>query len=168
MLFKDTKYLKLIQSDLTGHCQFRIPHSSSSALSPIRLQQRSIITNSRKMEEIKLTEFENTCLALYPRDWDDKAESPFPNLLSSFRPFQQWKSRLASTLRSQDDASHVFHSKPYKLRSVTIQARDMFGPKRIGFLKIQAEVTNDDGDWLPGAVFLRGTSVAMLVRRTNK
>lgn len=46
---------------------------------------------------------------------------------------------------------------------MTIQAYDLFGGNRIGFLKITASVANDDGESLPAAALLRGPSVAMLV-----
>lgn len=49
------------------------------------------------------------------------------------------------------------------LRSVTIQSFDLFGGKRLGFLKLLAEVANSAGEKLPGSIFLRGPSVAMLV-----
>ena len=35
--------------------------------------------------------------------------------------------------------------------------------RRLGFLKLQAEIKNDHGGWLPGAVFMRGGAVAMLL-----
>ena len=49
------------------------------------------------------------------------------------------------------------------LRKIDIQTVDYFGGERIGFVKLQAEVSNDEGEKLPGAVFLRGGSVGMLV-----
>jgi len=49
------------------------------------------------------------------------------------------------------------------LRSVTVQSFDLFGSERLGFLKLTADVSNAAGEKLPGAVFLRGPSVAMLV-----
>ena len=49
------------------------------------------------------------------------------------------------------------------LRSITVQAYDLFGGRRVGFLKLTSDVSNAAGEWLPGAVFLRGPSVAMLV-----
>lgn len=44
-----------------------------------------------------------------------------------------------------------------------MQSYDLFGTQRVGFLKLRAEVANSAGESLPGAVFLRGPSVAMLV-----
>lgn len=49
------------------------------------------------------------------------------------------------------------------MRKIDVQAVDYFGGERIGFLKLQAEVSNDEGEKLPGAVFLRGGSVGMLL-----
>ncbi|TVY15250.1 Nudix hydrolase 14-like protein [Lachnellula arida] len=42
---------------------------------------------------------------------------------------------------------------------------DWFGPKRIGFVKFLADVRNEqnEDDYLPGIVFLRGGSVAILM-----
>jgi 8-oxo-dGTP pyrophosphatase MutT (NUDIX family) len=44
-----------------------------------------------------------------------------------------------------------------------VQSYDLFGGNRVGFLKLRAEVTNSARESLPGAVFLRGPSVGMLV-----
>lgn len=80
----------------------------------------------------------------------------------AFRPFKQWLSTLQASIASQSNKTHPFHKDPYKLRTIEVQAVDWFGD-RIGFLKLRAEVTNANNGWLPGAVFLRGASVAMLV-----
>lgn len=70
--------------------------------------------------------------------------------------------RLQSNLGLQSQSSHEFHSTPYALRSIKVQSIDRWGPK-IGFIKIIASVTNNGGESLPGAVFLRGASVGMMV-----
>lgn len=54
------------------------------------------------------------------------------------------------------------------LRSITVQSYDLFGGRggsssRLGFVKLTSHVANGAGEALPGAVFLRGPSVAMLV-----
>ncbi|RQM07107.1 hypothetical protein DH86_00003456 [Scytalidium sp. 3C] len=59
--------------------------------------------------------------------------------------------------------NHEFHSSPYTLRSIKIQSIDRFGKGNLGFVKFVADVQNADGEKLPGSVFLRGASVAMLV-----
>ena len=82
--------------------------------------------------------------------------------IMNFRPFHEWASRFQRSLDHQSSEGHPFHASPYRLRSVTVQSWDMFGP-RIGFMKIQADISNDKGEKLPGAVFLRGASVAMMV-----
>ncbi|KAK5656381.1 hypothetical protein OQA88_4762 [Cercophora sp. LCS_1] len=81
-----------------------------------------------------------------------------------FHPFNAWLKTLSNSLTLQrTNPTHPFHADPYVLNSVTIQAYDLFGPTRIGFLKVASSVANSSGEWLPGAVFLRGPSVAMLV-----
>lgn len=78
--------------------------------------------------------------------------------------FQTWLKQLQRSLAQQTlSAKHPFHSDPYYLRSITVQSFDLFGKHRVGFLKLQADVRTADGKgWLPGAVFLRGSSVAVL------
>ncbi|KAF3351143.1 putative MFS-type transporter C3E7.06c [Verticillium dahliae VDG2] len=84
--------------------------------------------------------------------------------LLSFKPFNTWVSTLTASLALQSRTpSHPFHASPYRLHAITIQAYDLFGPRRVGFLKAVADVSNDEGASLPAAVFLRGPSVAMLV-----
>jgi len=82
----------------------------------------------------------------------------------SFRPFREWTERLKKALASQSSPNHPFQGSPYELRAIRVQAVDLFGT-RIGFLKIYADVKNSNGEKLPGAVFLRGASVAMMVFR---
>lgn len=84
--------------------------------------------------------------------------------LLSFIPFKTWTSTLKNSLVQQDHKHHPFHASPYRLRSIDIQSVDYFGGgSRLGFIKLTANVSNDDGEKLPGSVFLRGGSVAMLV-----
>ncbi|RMZ78688.1 hypothetical protein DV738_g3708, partial [Chaetothyriales sp. CBS 135597] len=77
-------------------------------------------------------------------------------------------SPFAGTLVQQSTASPP----SYRLHSITIQAVDFFPPTpatapkpRIGFLKLQADIAKNDAsrESLPGAVFMRGGSVAVLV-----
>jgi hypothetical protein len=72
---------------------------------------------------------------------------------------------LQRSLARQHGQSHEFHSGPYALRRIDIQAVDFFGRGRLGFVKLRADVSNDNGESLPGSVFLRGGSVGMLVSR---
>ena len=75
--------------------------------------------------------------------------------LLSFPAFKTWISTLQHSLCTQQNRSHTFHSAPYKLRNIEIQSVDFFGGKRIGFIKLKAEVSNDKGEKLPGSVFVR-------------
>lgn len=97
----------------------------------------------------------------------------------SFPALQDWLSKLLHSLGLQQNPSHPYHKHPYKLSEISIQAVDWFWRNRpghedkLGFMKIQSTIETDpylhDGedkerpDWVPGAVFLRGGSVAMLV-----
>ncbi|KAE9365249.1 hypothetical protein N431DRAFT_446928 [Stipitochalara longipes BDJ] len=83
--------------------------------------------------------------------------------LLEFPAFKNWMKTLQSNLSLQkSNPSHEFHKSPYSLKHIQIQAIDRFGP-RIGFMKIHATVANSEGEFLPGAIFLRGASVGMLV-----
>ncbi|KAL9014078.1 MAG: hypothetical protein Q9173_001249 [Seirophora scorigena] len=83
--------------------------------------------------------------------------------LLSFPAFKQWIETLKHSLSTQNKQSHTFYSSPYKLRKIDIQSVDFFSGKRLGFVKLRAEVSNDNGERLPGSVFLRGGSVGMMV-----
>ncbi|KAH7374385.1 hypothetical protein BKA66DRAFT_496937 [Pyrenochaeta sp. MPI-SDFR-AT-0127] len=107
----------------------------------------------------------------------------FPKANSSpaytFPALYNWVSRTLSNLTLQENESHPFRKHPYKLREIDVQSVDWFWRNRpgqddkLGFMKIQAKIETDpyvhDGekneraDWLPGAVFLRGGSVAILI-----
>ncbi len=62
------------------------------------------------------------------------------------KPFQDW---LASV------------SERFVVKGVKFQSVDMFGP-RVGFIKFAADVTDTDGKFIPGIVFMRGGAVGML------
>ncbi|KAI2782246.1 hypothetical protein F4815DRAFT_443704 [Daldinia loculata] len=87
--------------------------------------------------------------------------------LLGFSHFNNWLTTLTHSLSLQHtNAAHPFHLDPYTLRGITIQSFDLFGRaprQRLGFLKLIAEIKNSAGETLPGSVFLRGPSVAMLV-----
>jgi ADP-sugar diphosphatase len=83
--------------------------------------------------------------------------------LLNFPAFNTWLATLESSLARQAEPDHPFHNDPYTLRSVTIQSVDYFGPTRIGFIKLSAVVRNGKNETLPGIVFLRGGSVAILM-----
>ncbi|KAJ5054482.1 uncharacterized protein L3040_000756 [Drepanopeziza brunnea f. sp. 'multigermtubi'] len=82
--------------------------------------------------------------------------------LLEFPAFKNWIKTLQSNMALQRSPQHTYHSSPYVLRDIKIQAIDRFG-KRIGFMKIVANITNSSGESLPGAIFLRGASVGMMV-----
>ncbi|KXX73251.1 Nudix hydrolase 14, chloroplastic [Madurella mycetomatis] len=85
----------------------------------------------------------------------------------NFHPFTSWLSTLQTSLSLQStNPSHPFNPSPYVLRSITVQSYDIFSSgdnQRLGFLKLTTSLSNAEGETLPGAVFLRGPSVAMLV-----
>ena len=52
--------------------------------------------------------------------------------------------------------------KEFIIKTITVQSIDMFGP-RIGFVKFKSEVTDSQGNALPGIVFMRGGAVGMMI-----
>jgi ADP-sugar diphosphatase len=88
--------------------------------------------------------------------------------LLKFPAFQKWLNTLKSSLDQQKFSDHSFHKSPYELQKITIQSVDWFGPKnkprsKLGFVKLKADIENGEGETLPGIVFLRGGSVAVLM-----
>ncbi|GFF74519.1 NUDIX family hydrolase, putative [Aspergillus lentulus] len=83
--------------------------------------------------------------------------------LLRFPAFRVWLSTLNRSLQRQHNPSHEFNHNPYVLRKINIQSVDYFKGGRLGFVKLKAEVSNGNGETLPGTVFLRGGSVGMLM-----
>lgn len=67
--------------------------------------------------------------------------------ITSSQPFTEWLDEM--------------DRKRFNLRSVRIQAVNMFGP-RVGFIMFKADVVDSSGSWLPDVVFMRGGCVAIL------
>ncbi|KAK0127393.1 hypothetical protein ONS96_006938 [Cadophora gregata f. sp. sojae] len=89
------------------------------------------------------------------------------NELLRFPAFITWRKTLKESLEGQSLPTHPFHENPYKLKSITIQSVDRFRAN-IGFVKLKALVENEErpnkeASKLPGVVFLRGGSIAMLM-----
>lgn len=86
-------------------------------------------------------------------------------LLLSFTAVRTWISTLRHSLQLETSRSnHVHHSAPHSLWKIGIQSVDFCG-ERIGFIKLKAEVANDDSEKLPGSVLLRGGSLGMMVHQ---
>lgn len=109
-------------------------------------------------------------------DSDPPCEVHLPHNLTkdqllNFPAFQNWLQAFRHNLSLQTNQDHTFHEDPYRLRAIEVESATWFSPHMLGFVKIQASVTTDTGGphgWLPGAVFLRGRSVAMLVIYRNE
>lgn len=111
-------------------------------------------------------------LRLLPTSTADSPAFQFPAL-------RNWLFKLLKNFKLQENEQHPYHKNPYRLRAIDVQAVDWFWKSadgqdgKLGFMKIQAKIETDpylhpdsnkvEPDWLPGAVFLRGGSVAMLV-----
>lgn len=92
--------------------------------------------------------------------------------LMRFPPFKNWLATLQQSFALQTNTSHIFHdtNERFFLHEVTIQVVDWFNRTRLtGFLKMQTVVKNTNNEKLPGIVFMRGGSVAilMIVRSTS-
>jgi 8-oxo-dGTP pyrophosphatase MutT (NUDIX family) len=90
--------------------------------------------------------------------------------LMNWPHFTNWAKTLKDSLELQTQLDHKgekhpFHEFPYTLRSVDIQAVDWFGKGKLGFVKLTAKIQNEapEPQTLPGGIFLRGGSVAMLM-----
>lgn len=86
--------------------------------------------------------------------------------LLSWTPFIDWKAALKEHLSlQQSDKNHAFHdkTKQYTLRSIDVQSANWFGRSKLGFVKLEAIVRNDEDSKLPGVVLLRGGAVAVLM-----
>jgi len=83
--------------------------------------------------------------------------------LRNFPAFKKWINTFTTSLKLQENKDHKFYSSPYSIKNIEVQSVVEFGPGKPGFVKIQVTVKNNNEEWLPGAVFLRGGSVAMLV-----
>lgn len=71
-----------------------------------------------------------------------------------FKPFRQWIENMERSMNA--------HSGDMVLHSILLQSVDMFGSQKVGFVKINADVTLY-GKKLPGICFLRGNGVGILV-----
>lgn len=90
----------------------------------------------------------------------DKAELKLDQeALYNFAPFKNWITGLETSVASENATT----AKPFELRSIEIQSIDLFGSRKIGFLKLKADLIHPNGKPLPGVTVLRGGSVAMLV-----
>jgi ADP-sugar diphosphatase len=93
--------------------------------------------------------------------------------LLGFAPFDEWVEAAHVAISLQDsEPAHKFHHDPYQIHSVTVTAVVWFNKgtpsARPGFMMVEADIRNKAGDWIPGTVFLRGRSVAMLVSRRSR
>ncbi|KIW02167.1 uncharacterized protein PV09_06650 [Verruconis gallopava] len=88
--------------------------------------------------------------------------------LLDFPAFSNWIKTLKSSFERQQIPTHAFADKRVYLRSIEIQSIDRKprGDKSKGdllFVKLNADISNDEGKRLPGIAFLRGGSVAILM-----
>ncbi|KAG0264017.1 hypothetical protein BG011_007577 [Mortierella polycephala] len=83
-------------------------------------------------------------------------------LVSEFKPLQNWAKNLAKEEASNSDATGT-NTVPIKVKQIEVKNVDYFG-QRIGFvnLSIDAELT-ETGQRPPGLVFMRGGAVAVLL-----
>lgn len=147
----------LIQPELMNSIRLAARHLKSTQPIPTRRPTLSITKAKAKTTKMSTFTIPNSNLNV----------NSIPGLsqddLLSFPAFKVWITTLQQSLARQEHPSHEFHSDPYVLRKIDIQAVDRFGGGRLGFIKLKAEVSNGQGETLPGSVFLRGGSVGMLV-----
>ena len=74
---------------------------------------------------------------------------------------EQLEKALGTTMFNDWKAA-VESNKSLNVKKIEVQGIDMFGPKKVGFLKFKADV-EVDGRFVPGIVFMRGGAVGILV-----
>ncbi|ORZ01410.1 hypothetical protein BCR43DRAFT_512290 [Syncephalastrum racemosum] len=73
-----------------------------------------------------------------------------------FGPFKEWVARLDKAQRDRQEE--------FDVSKIAIQNTDVFGSGKLGFVKLKADVTfRETGKNVPGIVFMRGGSVAMMI-----
>lgn len=83
--------------------------------------------------------------------------------LYKFPAFKIWINTLKKSFDHQNSRErHPFHDKPYTLCGIRILSVYRFREDKIGFVQLHADIRNEENKELPGAVFLRGGSVAVL------
>lgn len=110
----------------------------------------------------------STSMFLYPNESSPNSvpvtlgKHLYEDQLRRFPAFEHWYDTLQASLKNQKSDEHAFYDKPYSLKSIDILSVSFKG-QGILFLKFEALITNAAGERLPGIVFLRGPSVAMLM-----
>ncbi|TPX62866.1 hypothetical protein PhCBS80983_g00128 [Powellomyces hirtus] len=81
------------------------------------------------------------------------------DLVEQFGPFKDWVAALGKEMTESPVASRV------AIRGIEVTDVDEFGSGKVGFVKFRADVNWSDeaGGRIPGVVFSRGGSVALLV-----
>ena len=106
-----------------------------------------------------------------PLKWDNADHKKHLHLLQNMKAFNDWRYNVDSEFL-ENTYVHRGKTKKYNPEYITIHHLDAFGP-RLGFAKFELKVTFDMVDpddaskdkkaAIPGIVFCRGASVAMLV-----
>ncbi|KAL5319112.1 hypothetical protein ACEPPN_012161 [Leptodophora sp. 'Broadleaf-Isolate-01'] len=100
------------------------------------------------------------------KTWKKELDLPtFQRSLFKFTAFDNWVETLKKDFELQKDKKHMFHEHPFSLRAVQIQAVNWWGKgdEPLGFLMMKTTIRNDEDKELPGIVFLRGGSIAVLI-----
>ncbi|KAF4635807.1 hypothetical protein G7Y89_g2289 [Cudoniella acicularis] len=129
-----------------------------------RLEPMLEALKAEKFQGFDLEGFSPAVPVSFARDMPKKFSK---DELLKYKPFLKWLETLKSSLSLQYkldvEPLHPFHNDPYTLREIHIQAVDYFG-ERIGFIKLDAVLENGKSSvGLPGKIFMRGGSVAMLM-----
>lgn len=128
----------------------------------------SRLSRAPSERKCKSTRVQEHLPGLWKFPWESNYNISLPDNLShqqllEFPAFVDWHKATLHALALQSYPDHPFHAQPYRLRGIDVQSADWFTSERLGFVKLKAEITTDAGEWIPGAVFLRGGSVGILV-----
>ncbi|KAF1970767.1 hypothetical protein BU23DRAFT_590928 [Bimuria novae-zelandiae CBS 107.79] len=86
------------------------------------------------------------------------------DIIETMPAYKNWLEQLLHNLALQETADHIFCENPFRLKSIDLQAPTWFSSNKLGFVKAQCNISTDgEKQWIPGAVFLRGGSVGVLI-----
>ena len=87
-------------------------------------------------------------IALHGQEFELTGRDDLVALVGSSRQLATWLSRM---------------DRRFRIRSLEVQSADTRFDGSLLFAKLKAEVTDHEGNWIPGGIFMRGDAAAVLI-----